>query len=400
MLRELTVLDGDTASGIKYTREVGRFLAQQIDAGFDGDLFLSVVEAGSVTSEQLDALSALCPCQLAQNVGEQTAIAQLFFVRDRFYNAESLPRRRSLQFIIHLSGCLHEQNHDLSELNFRACAYAGSLPNGEHWSIPSSLASTREQWAVYARNELLSVAIQALFYSVLDAYQESGLRFDASAQVVDWYVQQPEALDALRALSADNTFSECVEAADAWLPKATNWIDPAHEVQLVERAAQLSRLRGSADNRREIVVAALRVLIALAHRSKGESSPYGGLVFEDGYFDYYPINLRSFEFHCVTSWGALPLRGVLRWLLLHWGIEVHLRVALRKLRGQSQSTFRIRPSDRGLEVIEVPPAAHTRPRFNQAVRVLKDIGALEKTESGRWMPSSLGMAMVELGDAP
>jgi hypothetical protein len=94
------------------------------------------------------------------------------------------------------------------------------------------------------------------------------------------------------------------------------------------------------------------------------------------------------------------MRELLRWLLLNWGIEVHLRVALRKLRGQSKSTFRIRPSDRGMEVIAVPPAVHTRPRFSQAVRVLKDIGALEQTDSGRWRPSAFGQSMVELGDAP
>ena len=56
--------------------------------------------------------------------------------------------------------------------------------------------------------------------------------------------------------------------------------------------------------------------------------------------------------------------------------------------------------DRGMEVIAVPPAVHTRPRFNQALRVLKDIGALEKAKSGFWEPSSLGNSMLELGDAP
>jgi len=91
---------------------------------------------------------------------------------------------------------------------------------------------------------------------------------------------------------------------------------------------------------------------------------------------------------------------VLRWLLLHWGIDNHLRVALRKLRGQSQSTFRIRPSDQGLEVTAIPPAVHTRPRFNQAVRILKDLRALTRADSGLWIPSELGTAMLELGDAP
>lgn len=96
----------------------------------------------------------------------------------------------------------------------------------------------------------------------------------------------------------------------------------------------------------------------------------------------------------------MNLIDFLRWLLLYWGIDTHLRVALRKLRGQSQSTFRIRPADRGLEVIAIPPAVHTRPRFNQAVRVLKDLGALVHAESGRWIPSDFGTAMLELGDAP
>ena len=85
---------------------------------------------------------------------------------------------------------------------------------------------------------------------------------------------------------------------------------------------------------------------------------------------------------------------------MNWGIEVHLRVALRKLRGNSRSTFRIRPSDLGMQVIASPPAVHTRPRFSQAIRVLKDIGALEKTESGIWAPSDYGKLIVELGDAP
>lgn len=91
---------------------------------------------------------------------------------------------------------------------------------------------------------------------------------------------------------------------------------------------------------------------------------------------------------------------LLRWVLLHWGIDTHLRVALRKLRGQSQSTFRIRPSDQGLEVTGIPAAVHTRPRFNQAVRILKDIGALTRAKSGLWLPSNIGTTMLELGDAP
>ena len=79
---------------------------------------------------------------------------------------------------------------------------------------------------------------------------------------------------------------------------------------------------------------------------------------------------------------------------------MHLRVALRKLRGQSRSTFKIRPSDRGFEVVGVPPVTHTRPRFNQALRILKDVGALTRSESGKWISSELGREILEKGDAP
>jgi len=141
-------------------------------------------------------------------------------------------------------------------------------------------------------------------------------------------------------------------------------------------------------------------MIALAQRERRQSDPYSGIVFEEDYFSYYPINLQSFESHQATTWPSLTSKEILRWLLLNWGIELHHRVALRKLRGQSKSTFRIRPSDRGLEVIDVPQATHTRPRFRQAFRILKDIGALQRTDMSVWVPSELGLTILELGDAP
>jgi hypothetical protein len=157
--------------------------------------------------------------------------------------------------------------------------------------------------------------------------------------------------------------------------------------------------RRNPENRKAIVAASLRTLIALASWPGAGVNQYADLVFDPGYFRYYPINLQSFAFHFASDCAKMRMDALLRWLLVHWGIEVHLRVALRKLRGQTQSTFRIRPSDRGMEVIAVPPAVHTRPRFNQALRVLKDIGAFQRSASGAWRPSAFGEEMLELGDA-
>ena len=144
----------------------------------------------------------------------------------------------------------------------------------------------------------------------------------------------------------------------------------------------------------------MKILIALTNRTGERGSPYGELVFQEDYFRYYPINLRSFAHYAKNDWQGLETEALLGWLFTRWGVDVHLRVALRKLRGQSQSTFRLRPSDRGLEVIGIPPAIHTRPRFNQAVRILKDVGALTRGDGEHWVPSGLGSEIMELGDAP
>jgi hypothetical protein len=400
VLRELSILDGDSNSGIKYTRQIGEKIARSVDGGVNRQLFLAAVDADAVTTAELDALSAFCPCQLAHNVAEQKILADLFSVRGLFEDKEALARRRTLQSLLQLTGLLEKEDERVSESTFRGCAYAGCLPSGTLWTAPSHLTDSRNKWAVYARNEILSIAVQGLFYAVLDAYEESGLRFDSGTEVVDWFLTQPEAVDALDELGRHNAFTQCVAKSGDWLPALGQWREPAHEVSLMEHIAELSRSSKSSETRRDILVSALRSLLALASRASHQSNPYADLVFDQDYFLYYPINLQSFVFRKENTWAKMNMQEVLRWLLTHWGIDLHLRVALRKLRGQSQSTFRIRPSDRGMEVIAIPAAVHTRPRFNQALRILKDIGALERTASGEWLPSKLGIEIMELGDAP
>jgi hypothetical protein len=400
VLRELAILDGDAASGVRFTKQIGQLLAERMDQGVNRELFLKVVDADAVSAAELDALHSFCPCQLVHRPDEQHILGEIFFVRGAFYNPEALPRRRTLQSILHLAALLGEEGEEVSESLFRACAYTESLPSGRPWTIPETLAGNREMWAVYTRNELLSLAVQGLFFTVLDGYETSGLRFHTSAEIVNWFLEQTEAQKALEELGPERTFAEQVFQSSTWLPDITRWGHEAHEVQLTERIAILSRAAKSAENRQAIIAAALRTLLGLASRRTASASAYADLVFDLGYFSYYPINLQSFAFHSTSTWASLTMPEVLRWLLVHWGIETHLRIALRKLRGQSQSTFRIRPADRGMEVIDIPAAVHTRPRFNQALRILKDIGALEKTPAGAWQPSSFGTAMVELGDAP
>ena len=266
VLRELAILDGDTKSGLKYTRQLGQLIAERLDHGFDRKTFLDVVEADTVSAHELDALVALCPCQLQKNLGEADILRDLFFVRDIFYDSEALPRRRSLQSILQLGDHLAAEDLELTEGRFRACAYSGALANGMPWEAVGSLVPNRQRWASYARNELLSVTIQGLFFALLDAYEESGLRLESSAEVVAWFLGQPEALNAVKDLGDSKTYQQLVEGSTSWLPAMTNWTSPDHEVQLTEQIVQLSDGPRSGECRRDIILLGMRALIALGAR--------------------------------------------------------------------------------------------------------------------------------------
>jgi len=76
--------------------------------------------------------------------------------------------------------------------------------------------------------------------------------------------------------------------------------------------------------------------------------------------------------------------------LFTWCLNTHLRVALRKLRNTGQSTFRFRPTERGLQIVDdIPPPAPTTPRFKQAVQVLRDIGVLTRDDTVVEKPTML-----------
>lgn len=179
-------------------------------------------------------------------------------------------------------------------------------------------------------------------------------------------------------------------------PPLSDWMNDQHEIQLANTIEGLCDSKDSASHRPQILQSALKVLIALMRRPATQDG-YKDLVFQGEYFHIYPINLKSFLVHSSQTWNGLTVREWIRWLSNQWGVKTHFMVALRKLRGQSQSTFRIRPSDYGLEVISVPKAVFTMPRFNQSIRILKDIGAL-KFDGKLLKPSVLGHQLKETVD--
>ena len=300
--------------------------------------------------------------------------------------------------MLHLSRALRDAGGlDLDEERFRAAIYAGTLPGQIPWIVPGDLVATRDAWAVYERNDLLSVTMQSVFSVCLNALSPVSEEHEPDRSSVEAFAADfskgPETGQACSLLAQPTFGALCTALAEAGLAPS-NWEAADHEMQIVaslmvgvQRSGKVSTLLDQA----------LRALALLYLRDDRDARPYGALPISEDELDDYPINLTSFRARCA-KWQDLPLIEMMNDLFA-WLMNTHLRVALRKMRGNGQSTFRFRPTERGLRIVDdIPPPAPTTPRFRQAVQVLRDIGALtrDSTLAGKpTMPSVDGVQLME-----
>lgn len=395
VFKELDVMRGTITSGIKNTEELGLRIAEMFAQGADHDLFIKTLEEDIVTVKRLNELSKFCHCQIAHNPAEQKILCDLLFVAGDFFDPRMLERRHTLQMILHLADLLSEVGEELDLSFFRGCIYSGSLPNGSAIALPDRLKPIFQSWSIYQRNELLSLSLQGLFYVLLDAYGESGNKFSSSQEICEWYIKSREVDEATIFDMKTTSFNTAKKIIVDKAPSIQNWLDENHEIQAAFEIESLCKKEKKPEIRTKILKACFQIISALCSRDRFLKG-YGNFVFnKSNYLDYYRINLQSFDYHTAKTWPEIKFSEWLLWMFEDWCLDVHLKVALRKLRGQSQSTFRIKPSDQGYEVIETPTAVFTNPRFRQALQILIDIGALERKKD-RIVTTKLGRSLREI----
>lgn len=392
VLRGLHLMDGNSREGVQTIKDIGGDLARPFAQNLPVDKFLSVVKADLVTLKDLDALSGFCHCQLNENVSEKMAMVKLFAGeapfkgKDKITDEDSLRRRQSLGYILQLAEATSEYELDFDIDTFRGLTYCHAFSKEHILSFNKSLQTVVEGWASYQRNELLSMALQGLFYVCLRSYELSGLNFSNVESLVSWFWEKGPGYSALKKVKGAKNFDDLQKILLKQMPVFTEWQEENHEIQCMYQLRGQSRMDGVNNQQlADMVLDALRILCALAGRPENQAGYSEGLFFPLGYFDYYPVNLNSFLAHLGSKsgdWNELTLQECLINVLTQWCLNAHLRVALRKLRQQSQSTFRFMPTDNGLNIVDIPRVAHTQPRFNQARTILKDIGLLIVDEDG------------------
>jgi len=399
-LSDLKLMDVSAKPWYKYTKEYGIPLAEHVDSTIPSDRFWSVVDSDVVTLDDLDKLDAYCACRLSESVAECNVLTDLYFDRNDVYDQEGIQRRRSLGLILNLTKFLGD-GHDLTESVFRACTYSGALPGQQSWAVPDSMQSTLACWAIYQRNDLMSIACQTILALALRELEPQDavnkITYGSVESFAEAFSHSPAVALVAKKLNADSFGSFLDRLTDSATP-IDAWENAEHEIQVAGRMMKGWAHGGDAQTLIELSVT---VLALLACRDDLSQLPYGGVAMPPEALTDYPINLASFRAR-IAAWRTMNFQIFIADLVM-WCLNTHLRVALRKLRQTGRSTFHLRPSERGLEVVgEIPPPANTTPRFRQAVQIMRDIGALTRDPlkpNKKTVLSDVGVKLMEEASA-
>jgi hypothetical protein len=392
-LVELGMLDGTKKPWYRYSSETGKPLASALEALVPADAFWKVVECGQVTADDLKSLHAFCPCHLHRSENEERVrLVDIFFDRNKLYEEDGTQRKRSLALIQRLINSMPPET-EFSEFVFRGAVYGQSLPGGENWQLPADLEATRNNWAVYVRNDLMAVAMQAIFGLALRKLSPQTVSERQQFGTVETFARALSGsveVERFIAAAGQRTFGDWLVMLQSGLSSPAEWLADDHELPLMKRI--LDQWETCDDSTMlQLTMRLLAILIIRDH----DGSPYEGLAISPQVLDDYPINLVSFR-NQAQLWRALPLEAVVE-NLVSWCMNTHLRIALRKLHRTGKATFRFRPTERGLQAAEegIPAPSPTTPRFRQAYQILMDVGAVSCDDQGAAVLTAEGRKLME-----
>lgn len=390
-LRDLRVLDHHEGAGYPgYDDQRGRKLAQAFASAIPEDDFFRVLEQPTIRWEELDELEVFCPCRLRDNAAEHQLLLDLFLVRTELFHGDGgTTRRASLGLMLDLASQSARDPEYAFEGLLRGGAYTGALIDGSPWRVAAAHQRVLRGWGTYQRNELLSIGVQGLFAAVLRAVErdEGGKMLQAS-DAADIAVRLLASLGSDLKLPLETL----VTRTRGTLPALADWQNEDHELQRGWRLQSLPRKDDT--SLEQIARESVAILLALLARGVDEY-PYGDFELAPEYFDPREVHLLSLRHASKNEWAGLTVEEWIRWVAVQWGVARHLRVALRKLRGERRDTFRVRPLEGELRVVEAPEPAFTQPRVSRAQQILRDLGLVKYDDEGVMVLTELGRAELE-----
>lgn len=384
---EYHALDGNRRSGVRYTNEIGFPLATAFGHGLDEAAFMDAVAGDRITAAVLDRLSMFCPCALSeQRETARAFLADMFLARDPRWIAGGQNRRATLGLALDLLAEARGAQGDDAAAAFLAACYTSALPTGAPWQPSAHLADIRTCWGLYLRNEMLSLAWEAIFKAALEAID--GIRGIPSIRAAaSRCVDHPHFAEALGTLGYA-TFDGAVESEASSLPPLTELCHPRHELALWR---ELPEVEGA-----ESVAAALRMLAGLIARHGRPTRCYAPFRLPNGALADYPLTLDTLGRAAVGPWRGLGARDWAHALVAS-ALSAHQRVAIRKLGQSGDDTLMFRIGEDGLFVERrMEEVVETQPRLTQAFQILRDLGLTVPSGPGLLaQPTARGLAALE-----
>jgi len=363
---------------VGYTKDVGQKLAEAVNKGVPSDEFWRCVESDLVTLEDLDVLAPFCACAIVSNPPESEILDSLFRAEGPW--TKDVGRKLTLATLLDLASQL--SSNDLNAWTFRRAAYTKTLlDNKSSWDCPPAFLPLRDEWALYERNEILSVLMQAVLSWSLERLQMEPQAFQTSKTVEEFSATLCQHIDAL----PEVTFASLRDRVSIQVPNVSDYYHDDHEEQIAGSLAGNQGAWRDSDTMPKVVSG----LALLSYRMTGDNAVYGKRGMEPPEYVPYPIHLGTFITRS-NSWLTLSVREVCKEVLM-WVLQTHLLVAMRKLRQTGDSTFHLVQGEHGFEVSSgVPIPTWTNPRLTQLIQILRDLGVLND-------PSIDGCALTEKG---
>jgi hypothetical protein len=366
---EMGVLIGDARVGIKFIQEIAHPIADDFASDDEEALFFNTLEADKVSLQDLDNLVAFCPCALADGwrPNAQARLIDLIFGDSRLDQPKSSRRRNALGLLLsYLNECSGSATYDTVQSYLTAC-YSASFDGKSAWALPEDYEVVRRSWALYVRNEMLSLAWLGLFKAVLDCLDGLPKPIFSVAQAANWLLKQHEF-----AYRPKMDFDRVISTEYEDLPNLNASDNEKHEVQV------WIALTKNPVSPLPLAVALLQKLIARHGAGKGVYNEVG-VSRED--LSGYPLNLETLG-NQVRRWSGLSSEAWMRSLLIEV-LSAHQRVAIRKLGQSGEDTLMIRTGEGGLFVDRlIDRIPETQPRLQQTLQIVRDLGLCEPLVPG------------------
>jgi hypothetical protein len=318
------------------------------------------------------------------------------FGPDRTTGVNTRRRARSLRLLLAMLNQSDGVDDPVSE--FRHVAYFGHTTAGRKYVAPPELQHDLVKWLVYEASEFVHYSLEQAFLAVLARLKTVTPKEAALESFLPQLAQESlSASSTTLKLGRDKrpwssrTLGDLLREAEAnQQPLAKNVDDPWGEMSLLPNPPEDAPLT--------VLARSLGCLLSVLARNLFPPKPFSFFENLDTEFPKrYRVNLetvRDFVQKNLDTNAAAAYTDILS----NWVLGQHIRVAMRKLRQQTQATFKVAVEEGRYVWIEDFDPTFTNPRLRQAFRFLRDLGLCGGATDG-WRLRSAGKQILEVPDA-